>query len=139
MRVQKRDIIATCLVAAAVVVYLFWVVGSGLPGLGSIRATGTVVLVLGFAASASAVVPGFVQLLHGNRAYLAVTSLIGLAALVGGVLTLIAESAAGLAVVMGAMVVLWLIATTHHSLLAAAVAPAADVQARQGPRHPAAA
>ena len=87
------------------------------------RATGIVILALGFAASATAVVPGFGQLLHGNKIYMTVTSLIGLIALIGGVLMLVAESDAGLAVVMGAMVVLWLIATIHHSLLAKTAPP----------------
>ena len=87
------------------------------------RATGIVILALGFAASATAVVPGFGQLMHGNKIYMTVTSLIGLIALIGGVLMLVAESDAGLAVVMGAMVVLWLIATIHHSLLAKTAPP----------------
>jgi len=39
-----------------------------------------VVLSLGFVASASAVVPGFDELMHGNKVYLVVTSLIGLVA-----------------------------------------------------------
>ena len=88
------------------------------------RATGIVILALGFAASsATAVVPGFGQMLHGNKIYMTVTSLIGLIALIGGVLMLVAESDAGLAVVMGAMVLLWLIATIHHSLLAKTAPP----------------
>jgi hypothetical protein len=37
----------------------------------SARVTGAAVLALGFAASASAVVPGFAQLLHGSKTYLA--------------------------------------------------------------------
>ena len=77
MRLPKQDIVATVLVAAAGLLYLLWAVGSAPLGLGSTRATGLVVLGLGFAASASAVVPNFDQLIHGNKAYLAVTSLIG--------------------------------------------------------------
>ena len=120
----RRDVIATGLVAVAAVLYLLWVIGSSPPGLTGIRATGAVILALGFAASATAVVPGFGELLHGNKMYLTVTSLIGLGAAIGGVLVLFAESHAGLAVVMAAMVVLWLVATTHHSLLARAAPPA---------------
>lgn len=118
MNLPKKDVIATGLVAAACVVYLLWLTGSPPPGLSGLRATGLVILVLGFAASATAVVPGFDQLLHGNRAYVGVTSLIGLVAAIGGVLMLVAESEAALAVVMAGMVVMWLIATIHHSLLA---------------------
>jgi hypothetical protein len=84
----------------------------------STRATGVAVLALGLAASASAVVPAFGQLPHGSKAYLAITSLIGLAAAAAGVQMLITASGAGLTVVMAAMAVLWLIATIPHRLLA---------------------
>lgn len=123
MNLPKKDVIATSLVALAGVLYLLWVTGSAPPGMSGMRATGIVILALGFAASATAVVPGFGQLMHGNKIYMTATSLIGLIALIGGVLMLVAESDAGLAVVMGAMVVLWLIATIHHSLLAKTAPP----------------
>ena len=118
MHLPNRDIIATGLVAVAGLLYLLWAIDSTLPGMSSTRATGVAVLALGFAASASAVVPGFDQLLHGSKTYLAITSLIGLAAAAAGVQMLITASGAGLTVVMAAMAVLWLIATIHHSLLA---------------------
>jgi hypothetical protein len=118
MNLPKKDVIANGLVAVACVIYLLWLVGSSPPGLSGLRATGLVILVLGFAASATAVVPGFDQLVHGNKAYVGVTSLIGLVAAIGGVLMLVAESEAALGVVMVGMVVMWLIATIHHSLLA---------------------
>ncbi len=118
MYLPKRDVIATGLVAVAGLLYLLWAIDSTLPGMSSTRATGVAVLALGFAASASAVVPGFDHLLHGNRTYLVITSLIGLAAFAAGIQMLITASGAGLTVVMAAMAVLWLIATIHHSLLA---------------------
>ena len=118
MRLSKQDLIATVLVAAAGVLYLLWALGSAPPGLGATRATGVMLLVLGFAASASAVVPNFAQLLHGSRVYLVSTSLLGVAALVGGLATLWVASEAGLGVLMAAMGVLWLIATIHHTRLA---------------------
>ena len=124
MNLPKKDVIATGLVAAACVVYLLWLTGSSPPGLSGLRATGLVILALGFAASATAVVPGFDQLVHGNRTYVSVTSLIGVVAAIGGVLMLVAESEAALALVMTAMVVMWLIATIHHSLLARTPPPA---------------
>ena len=96
MRITKRDVIATVLVAAAGVLYGLWVAGSAAAGLDSVRATGLVILGLGFAASASAVVPSFDQLLHGNKIYVAVTSIIGLVAFVAGVQMLIAASETGL-------------------------------------------
>jgi hypothetical protein len=104
----------------AVVVYGLWAAGWALPGMDSVRTTGLVVLGLGFVASASAVVPGFEQLIHGNRLYLAVTSLIGFVALAGGVVMLVSASEIALGVVMAAMVVLWMISTEHHTVLAQA-------------------
>jgi hypothetical protein len=132
MHLPTRDIIATALVAVASLLYLLWAVGSTLPGMSSARATGVAVLALGFAASASAVVPAFDQLIHGNKTYLVITSLIGLAATAAGVQMLITASGIGLTVVMAAMAVLWLIATIHHSLLSKTELP--PQRARHGPR-----
>jgi len=123
MNLPKRDVIATSLVAVAGVLYLLWVTGSAPPGMSGMRATGIVILALGFVASATAVVPGFGQLLHGNKIYMTVTSLIGLGAAVGGLMMLVAESETGMAVVMTSMIVLWLIATIHHNLLAKTAPP----------------
>ncbi len=135
MYLQIRDIIATGLVAVAGLSYSLWAVDSALPGMSSTRATGVAVLALGFAASASAVVPGFGQLRHGNQAYLVITSLIGLAAFAAGVQMLISASGAGLTIVMAALAVLWLIATIHHSLLAKTGLPPRRASARQPARH----
>ena len=74
MRFPRRDVIATGLVAIAGVIYLLWAIDFSVPGMSGTRASGIVILACGFAASASAVVPTFDQLLHGNKAYLAVTS-----------------------------------------------------------------
>ncbi len=123
MYLPKRDLIATGLVAVAGLLYLLWAIDSALPGMSSARATGAAVLALGFAASASAVVPMFDQLIHGNRAYLLLTSLIGLAAFAAGIQMLVTASGPGLTVVMAAMAVLWLIATIHHGLLARTGSP----------------
>lgn len=118
MRLPKQDIVATGLVLVSGLVYLLWAVDSGFPGTSNTRACGIVVLALGFAASASAVVPGFDALLHGNKAYLAITSTIGLVAFAGGVAMLATASGAGFSVLMGAMGVLWIAATSHHIILA---------------------
>ena len=118
MYLPKRDLIATGLVVVAGLLYLLWAIDSALPGMSSTRATGAAALALGFAASASAVVPTFDRLIHGNRAYLVLTSLIGLAAFAAGVQMLVTASGTGLTVLMAAMAVLWLIATIHHGLLA---------------------
>lgn len=117
MRLPMRDTIATGLVVVAGALYLLWAADAAPAGFSGTRATGLVVLGLGFAASASAVVPGFDQLIHGSRAYLAVTSLIGLVAFGAGIQMLVSASEVALGVLMATMVVLWAIATVHHALL----------------------
>lgn len=138
MRLPKRDFVATGLVLAAGVLYLLWAVDAAPPGLSGLRATGAVVLGLGFAASASAVVPGFDEMIHGSKTYLAVTSLIGLVAFGAGVQMLVATSEVGLGVLVGAMGVLWLISTVHHVQLAETKSSARPVRVRvtgHGPHH----
>ncbi len=115
MHFPRRDLLATGLVAVAGFIYVLWT----LDVVSNVRVAGIVMLVCGFAASASAVVPGFDDLLRGNKAYLVLTSLIGLLALVGGAAVLFAASETALTVVMAAMVVLWAVTTAHHLLLAA--------------------
>ncbi|HEX4980682.1 MAG TPA: hypothetical protein VFV63_03250 [Ilumatobacteraceae bacterium] len=134
MRIPTRDKIATVLVALAVVVYVLWGTGSALPGMDGVRVTGLVVLVLGFVASASAVVPGFDELWHGSKLYLAGTSLIGLVAFAGGVVMLVGASEVALGVVMAAMILLWMIATIHHAVLAEA-GTASGYRAPRTPTH----
>ena len=127
MNLQKRDFVASGLVAAAGLIYLLWLLDSVPSGMTDVRTTGAVILALGFAASATAVVPTFGQLLHGNKAYLVVTSLLGLVALIAGVVMLFGSSQTALAVVMVGMISMWLIATIHHSLLAKTPTPPSAV------------
>jgi uncharacterized membrane protein YqgA involved in biofilm formation len=79
--------------------------------------------VLGFVASATAVVPTFERLLHGDKRYLALTSVLGLVAAAAGVQMLVTASRIGLAVLMASMVALWIIATAHHTTQARRPAP----------------
>jgi hypothetical protein len=127
MRFAEKDVIATALVAGAVVLYLLWLADAVPPVLSDLRATGLAILALGFVASAVAVVPGFDTLMHGNKLYLVATSLLGLVALTAGVVMLGSSSEAALAVLVAAMVVLWGVATAHHTQL---------VRSKRGPvRH----
>lgn len=124
MRVPKKDVIATALVAVAALLYLFWLAGVTFADMDA-RATGLLVLGLGFAACALAVVPRFAAPVRGSRTYVAITSLLGVAALVAGIQTLVSSSAAGLAVLTVTMVALWAATTIH------------DVQLARAERHPA--
>jgi hypothetical protein len=118
MSLPKKDLIATALVAVAVVLYVLWALEGTLPGMSDTRVTAASILVLGFAASAIAVVPGFDQLVRGNKAYLATTSILGVVALVAGVQVMMTSSGVALSVVVATMIVLWAISTRHHLVLA---------------------
>jgi hypothetical protein len=113
MRMMGRDKAATIFVGVATVLYAAWLIAP--TDAVGVRAVTAVVLALGFAASASAVVPGFERLWRGSRPYLAITSLIGLGASVAGILALVRESEAMLAVLMAATVVLWVTSTLRHA------------------------
>ena len=131
MNLPRKDLIATGLVVVAGVIYGLWALDAAPPGMSGTRVSGMVVLLLGFVASAGAVVPTFGELLRGNRAYLAMTSLIGLVAFVAGVAMLVSSSGAAFSVMIVAMVVLWLFATTHHVLLTQNTSPRLGRVAKQ--------
>lgn len=115
MSIPWRDRIATLLVATATLLYLLWLIGP-LEGL-TVSSIAVLVLVLGFIASASAVVPGFAALLSGSRLYLALASLGGLVALVCGVLTVTQATESTLAVLVVVTIGLWAAATVRHTMV----------------------
>ncbi|MFN8195598.1 MAG: hypothetical protein U0R80_15105 [Nocardioidaceae bacterium] len=117
---SKRDVVATVMVAVAGVLYVLWLADPSMSGLPGTRTVGVIILALGFVASAAAVVPGFGELLHGNRTYLVTSSLLGTVALVAGVVMLWTAADTALTVLMVTMAVLWVIATAHHARLTAA-------------------
>ena len=115
MSIPWRDRIATLLVATATLIYVLWLTGS----LGGLAASSVamLVLVLGFLASGSAVVPGFAALLSGSRLYLALASLGGLVALACGVLTIAQGTEQTLALLVIATLGLWAAATVRHTVV----------------------
>lgn len=117
MNLPRKDLVATVAVALAAVVYLLWALDATVLGVDDARIAGVAVLVLGFVASAFAVVPGFDGLIHGNKTYLAITALLGLVAFGAGVWVLVTSEGLALTGVAAATLVLWAIATTHHALL----------------------
>lgn len=118
MRRSWRDALATLLVAIALALYAAWALGVQLPQFMTIGAVAATVLALGVLASASAVVPGFGELLRGSRVYLALTSTLGLVALAAGLLALIAGEGAALTALVLATVAMWAMATARHTVLA---------------------
>jgi hypothetical protein len=117
MRFGRRDLIATVCVVAGVLVYALWAANHPLPGLSSVRVVALFVLGTGVAASASAVVPSFTQLLHGSKMYMAVTSLVGAVALVAGIMAIFRQTDVMLHLLVATTVALWIIATVRHTLM----------------------
>ena len=116
MKLTGRDRMATICVVVGALVAAVWLAGMGPEGITGVRVvTGMIVLALGFAASASAVVPGFLELLHGSKAYLAGTSLLGLGALAAGIAALVTGRELMLGLLVGATLVLWALSTARHA------------------------
>lgn len=127
MHLSWRDWLATALVAAAAIYYVMFAAGSELLGASSPKLVAGVTLVLGFIASFTAVVYGVGEgLMRANKVYLAVTGVLGLAALVTGLIALFTGNEATLAGLVASTVVLWVMSTVRHALL-----PAQD-RAQQG-------
>jgi hypothetical protein len=119
MRLTWRDALATVFVLAAVVVYGIWLVDDEVLGTSSVRTIGLVVMLLGLASSVTAVVYGVgAGLLRASKVYLMVTSLVGLGALVAGILVLVQESEPMLGGLVIATASLWLMSTIRHVLIA---------------------
>jgi hypothetical protein len=117
------------MVAAAAILYVVWLAASDGASETDVRVIAAVVLALGFVASASAVVPGFDGLIHGSRSYLAVSSLLGLGALVAGIAALVTGDGSWLLVLVATTVVLWAMSTRRHAAAGGAsgrVPPPAD-------------
>jgi hypothetical protein len=120
MRLTWRDGLATVFVGVAALIYSLWLAGISVFGLG-VRGLGGVVLGLGVAASVTAVVYGVgAGLLQASKVYLGISSLIGLVALVAGVITLISASEPMLDALVVATGLLWVMATVRHAMVAGA-------------------
>jgi len=115
MHVGRRDVIASLLVGSGALVFALWLAGLGPEGIAGVRLATAIVLALGFVASASAVVPGFAELLHGSKTYVVITSLIGLGALAAGVAALVDGRELMLELLVAATLVLWAMSTVRHA------------------------
>lgn len=114
MRLSTRDVLATVLVGIGGLLYLVWLMGMDVPWFTDVRTVAIGVLIVGVGASLSAVVPGFAELLHGPKAYLAATSLLGLVAFLGGLWAILAQEPVGLAVLVVSTLILWATSTLRH-------------------------
>lgn len=115
MRLNRTDVFATFAVGVGILAYALWLADAAIPGLGSARIVGATVLLLGWLASAAAVVPNFDQLIHSSRIYLGATSILGLAALTSGIIVLVAANEAMLALLVSTTFAMWMLATIRHT------------------------
>ncbi len=135
MRLNWRDWVATLCVAVAAALYGLWLAGAILTGTSGVKVVAGTVLALGVIASAFAVVPGFGRLMGGSKPYLVIASLLGVGALVAGIVTLVNGEEAVLAILVVTTIVLWAIATVRHVRASEEVAePASSEQIAEGVR-----
>jgi hypothetical protein len=110
-----RDGLATVFVAIGLVIYGAWVTGGGILGLDSVGAVSLAVLGLGVAASASAVLSGWDELMErGSRLYVFGASGLGGLALGAGLWAIFGRDPAGAAVLVAATAALWAMSTARH-------------------------
>jgi FtsH-binding integral membrane protein len=119
MRLGWRDGSASLFVIAAGVLYALWQSGTALQGM-STRALGAVVFALGCAAcmidrAEMAVVYGVGGRRRAPMAYIVVASVLGFAALVAGVITLVSVNETMLAILVATTVTLWAMSTVRHA------------------------
>ncbi len=113
-RLTWRDGVATVLVGAGLALYVLWLNGAELAGP---RTIAGFVLGFGLAASLIAVVYGVgAGLLRAPKVYLAVASLLGLLALVAGVVAVTSINETMLATLVAATFAMWLMATIRHAV-----------------------
>jgi hypothetical protein len=117
MRLTWRDGLATVFVFVAVLLYVSWLAGMEVLGTSSAHIVGGVVLGLGLAASVTAVVYGVgAGLFRASKVYLALASMIGLAAFVAGVIALVSGNEMMLGALVFATAALWAMSTVRHML-----------------------
>jgi hypothetical protein len=114
MRISLRDVLATIFVGVAVLIWAAWALEAPFLWLDAVPAIAAAILVLGVAASLSAVVPGFDELIHGSLVYLAVASALGVLALLAAVWAIINSEPAALAGLVASTVLLWAVSTMRH-------------------------
>jgi hypothetical protein len=112
--VPRRDVFATALIGIAVLAYAAWAAGAAIPWLADVQPVAVLVLLLGVAASLSAVVPGWDELVHEWRLYFGAASVVGLLALIAGLWAIVAGEPTALGLLVGLTVVLWAMSTFRH-------------------------
>ncbi|HTJ72286.1 MAG TPA: hypothetical protein VL551_32400 [Actinospica sp.] len=121
MRLTWKDLVTVPFMVAIIAVYVTHVIGAEGWLLGSTRGNAMTVLILGIGGGSAlgsagdvftrAQRPGL-----GTRLYATLTGILGLAALVGGIVALAAGSEAALTVLFASTMALWVLATGRHAV-----------------------
>jgi hypothetical protein len=119
MRLTRKDGLASLFVVAAAVLYGLWLTETAVPGM-STRALALIIFGLGWAAcTGNQAQMAIVYGVSGRRpatAYVVIASVIGAAALVAGIITLVTANEAMLAALVAAMIALWAMSTIRHAI-----------------------
>ncbi|GII06012.1 hypothetical protein [Planobispora takensis] len=119
MRLTWKDAVATAVAGVNVAVYAAFLQGADLPVISGVRGATATILVLGLvggcALSAADELYGG-ERTPATRLFTVVASLLGVTALVAGIIGLVAASEVALAVLFYATIALWLISTLRHAL-----------------------
>jgi len=129
MRLTWRDAATVPFMAAIIAVYTAHLGGADGWLLASTRGNATAILVLGMVGGCG--LGSAQELFQGARTprtefYAALTTMLGLTALTAGVIALVAANGPALAVLFGATMALWVVATVRH-LFAATPVPGAEL------------
>lgn len=118
MRLTLKDAAATLLAGAIVAIYVAFLNGTGAWLISSARGTVLAVLVLGIIGCGFGTVTDlYVRARPAvTRIYTVTASMVGAAALAAAVTGLITGSTVSLAILVAAVLALWLIATARHAL-----------------------
>jgi hypothetical protein len=117
MRLTWKDAVATICMAATVAVYVALLQGAGWPLVASVRGTTAAILIIGAVGGCAM---GAADELYGKvrtpslRMFVVIASILGVGALVAGVIALVTATELALAVLFAATAALWLMATLRH-------------------------
>ncbi|MFB9722483.1 hypothetical protein [Planobispora longispora] len=119
MRLTWKDAVATAVAGVNVAVYAAFLQGADLPIIPGVRGVTATILVLGLVGGCA--LSAADELYSGEktparRLFTVVASLLGVTALVAGIIGLIAASEVALAVLFYATIALWFISTVRHTL-----------------------
>ncbi|MGE5292715.1 MAG: hypothetical protein ACM3ML_37100 [Micromonosporaceae bacterium] len=121
MRLTWKDAVATLFVGAVVAVYVAFLTGTDAWLISSARGTTTAVLVLGFVGGCMLGAPADAYTGAKSRsaqALTAVATVLGVVALTAAIVGLVTASTVALAVLFGATIALWVVATVRHAFTA---------------------